>query len=224
MNNFKIGGAIVTKMNFSLLHPKEFVFNLFLWIYQTIYLMFRYPHKPRKLRRFAAKISHLRLDLGRSEHTAYGHDFFSQTSPHALIETWNNYIPLFKSFTYLPPNFECSEVFAQFLRAEARALCGNKSRRRYDYLQLLSYLAHLPLWLILSAFFDRDRFGHEYFKVFNLPGRGVCSSAFAALLRLSEREAGERGSTSKFFGSDDEGVISPCDVVICGQWNTDNIK
>ena len=183
----KPGGIILTKMIWN--KPKYYPFNIGLLAWQLLFLTAgkiygKIDVQWRQVWR-AATICHVRLCLGDWYDDLPTHVFkyISFTAPEVKIEEWRYYnIPLMPSrFSYLDPTFSVSDAEVEAMNAYAEKIKGNPVARKYDYLQLLSYVVNLPLWIIWPRCWGREVIGW-----FNLPGgREVCSSGVTAVLKRS---------------------------------------
>jgi hypothetical protein len=193
-------GAIALTMEGSKIIEK------FLYYIQYFILWKKYRKSLSKEERtLAAKVVHVRIQIGENL-------FFSQSSPIAKIE---NVSPAeLKSWgrIYKIPTFDITRTFEILLSINAYDIVNNKVKRKYDYLQFLSYVVNVMLWCIVPKWW-----GKEKITIFNLPGgRGVCSSTGTEILRESAQDS------LVFFPEYDTSMVFPFLFLISPLWRNDD--
>ena len=173
----KPGGIILTRMIWN--KPKYWPFNIGLLAWQLTFLTVgkiygKIDVQWRQIWR-AATICHVRLCIRRLSW------YISFTAPEVKIEFWESRWSHYNRFSYHDPTFSVSDAEVEAMNAYAEKIKGNPVARKYDYLQLLSYVMNLPLWVVWPRCW-----GREVISWFNLPGgREVCSSGVTAVLKRS---------------------------------------
>ena len=203
--NWKIKLDNIGAVALTLSHKKWYKrspFETLLYLSQLLIINKKYNILPKDIKKLAARVTHVRICVGNDL-------YFSQNAPIAKIDNYTREQLISWGRVYRDPTFtptRCQEI-ALYMKADD--LCKDVKRRRYDYLQLLSYGVNLLLWYMKPSWW-----GKEVIKTFNLPGgRGVCSSTNADLLRETfERE---------FFEGYDTAMVFPFLVLISSNWSTD---
>jgi hypothetical protein len=114
---------------------------------------------------------HVRLVIG----PRYENNFrvISFTAPSAKFEDWTN-----DMIDRSHPLRECKfDVDNNLLNDEALKIIGSQTARRYDYLQLLSFIINLIVWI-----FAPGTWGKQIVAVFDSPKKQVCSSGVVYLI------------------------------------------
>lgn len=186
--SFDYCGIILTRMRWD--RPLWWIFNLSLFAYQLIMLSVgKLVGKVKPIWPeiwWAAQMAHVRLLLNPEP----GHDTWraiSFAAPEAKYDWWSpgSIVRSNGHFIYLEPTFEPDQEMINRISEAAEAKMKQPVARKYDYLQILSFLVNLPIWI-----FYWPAWGKEVIKIMNLPGgREVCSSGIAAILRWATRLA-----------------------------------
>jgi len=204
-------GVILTRMRWN--NPLWWTFNAALLVYQLIMLSAgKLIGKVKAGWREiwdASHYCHVRMVLqpepGKDTWKA-----ISFTAPEAKYDWWSvGAIVRSKGhFVYLQPTFERTQAMIDHAIEAAQAKMGQKVGRKYDYLQLLSFLVNLLIWLVYWP-----SWGKQVIGWFNLPGgREVCSTAITAILRWAA------GKTIEFFAGCAIAMVSPCLFAISRNW------
>lgn len=158
----------------------------------------------------AAQYCHVRLCVRKEKGDNGVYKYISFTAPQIEFDYWTAGAIANSNghFVYYDRNFELDELQQVRLYDTACDKAGDLRARFYDYLQILSFLVHLPLWIIYPPWW-----GKELFKTLNLPGgRTVCSAGVIDLLRVIVTAA------VKLLLGYDTPMISPCLIAISGDF------
>ena len=196
----KPGGIIITFMRWD--KPLWWAFNIGLLIWQLLFLTLgkitrRVEASWRQIWT-AAFSCHIRLKVGEQ--------FISFTAPVAKLEDWSKDKIDGSHFVYFDPNFGLTDAEIELLDDYAKSIMQKPVARRYDYLQLFSFVLNLPVWMIAWR-----TFGMEVYPILNLSLREVCSTGATALLRYATKRI-------KLFPRFDTAMVSPCLFVIDENW------
>jgi hypothetical protein len=159
----------------------------------------------------AAQHCHVRLCIGTERGNCEVFQYISFSAPQIQIDYWTAGTIARSNgrFVYYDPNFELDDLQEFHLYNAAMDKCNDLRARFYDYLQILSFVAHLPLWMIYPPWW-----GRELFKTLNLPGgRTVCSPGVIDLLR------GVLDAAVKLLKGYDTPMVPPCLIAISEHWS-----
>jgi len=154
----------------------------------------------------AAQYCHVRLCVSRENENTSVYKYISFTAPRIKFDYFSaGQISASRGrFVYYSPNFMLDDVQQARLLSAAQDKYGDIQARLYDYLQLLSFVAHLPIWMLYDPWW-----GRELFKTLNLPGgRTVCSAGVIELLRFV------LDAIIKLLKGYETPMVSPCLIAI----------
>lgn len=220
MKSFDI---ILTRMRWN--KPLWLIFNIGLFVWQFAFMVIGKWRGKFKLTFkqiwFYSQFCHVRLVLKPTKDWAWTKGFgsltkdgwlcLSVTAPHALIENWNDSMIDNKNYYLLESNLDVTTEEIDSGYSYAVNLTNNKRARRYDWLQFLSFIVNLFLWIIWPPFW-----GKEKIITFNLPGgREQCSPGACATLRFAIKRI-------EIFNSYSTSMVSPCLYPISESWRLKN--
>lgn len=184
-----------------------------LWIFAFVLFTLLGPNARISLSKMieAAQYCHVRLCIREHDGNNNVYEYISFTAPRIEFDyfTPGKIAGSNRRWTYLDPNFELDELQRTRLYQAAEHKRGDLRARLYDYLQLLSFVAHLPLWMIYPPWW-----GKELFKTLNLPGgRTVCSAGVIELLRFVLQ------TIVVILKGYDTPMVAPCLIAISEHWS-----
>lgn len=197
----------------------------------------------KKQRRKAERATHIMIDIGEAAETAgvkYRY-ILSVTFPVVEVhrvevdDTFNKHL---LDGQYLPLVKPLNSAMRTYVSTWGWLLLESKSKKYYDFLQLLSFAVNLPLWFLIPS-----TLGKEVIKLLGIgKGNQVCSTGAIAALRFAEAEVIQgkeqdkkemrkvctanstmsfelkKRRTSRFIADFDTAVVSPALFLAEGSW------